>query len=195
MSQNEDLIKLYSGIFGHQVILKNRKGKIVMIIPKLKPKVPPSEKQLAQRERLKQGARYANYVLETPALFAEYSAKAGKGQSVYRIALNDFLKPPYIRKIDNSGYHGNIGDRIIVVAGDYFKVTSVTVKIYGEEGKVIEEGACVQRMPTGNYEYIATVQIPEQDCKGILASVTDLPGNVTSFAVGEILTEGRDGKV
>ena len=166
-----------------------------MIIPKLKPKVPPSEKQLAQRERLKQGARYANYVLETPALFAEYSAKAGKGQSVYRIALNDFLKPPYIRKVDNSGYHGNIGDRIIVVAGDYFKVTSVTVKIYGEEGKVIEEGACVQSMPTGNYEYIATVQIPEQDCKGILASVTDLPGNVTSFAVGEILTEGRDGKV
>src|ERR1035437_10227172 len=151
MSINRKLAKTYSGIFGHQVVLKNRGGKIVMTIVPVRPKLDPTEKQVAVRERLKLAALYGSKVINDPVLSAEYSAKARKGMTIYRQAMNNFLRLPFIHKVDTSGYHGNPGDKINVTAGDDFKLKSVTVKISASDGTLIEAGECVLNMPAGNY--------------------------------------------
>ena len=183
MSTNQKLTKSYSGIFGHQVILKNRRGQSVMTIPPVRPKVSPSSKQVAVRERLKLAVAYGKNAINDPALLALYAAKASKSLPPFRLAVNDFLKPPYIHEIDASGYHGNTGEKIIVAAGDDFRLDSVTVKITGPDGSLIEEGACVFNMPAGNYDFTSTVQVAALTGVVILARAKDTPGNVTELSV------------
>ena len=154
-----------------------------MTIPQAKKKISPSAKQVAVRERLKLAAHYAAFVRNDPALLARYTAKARKGKSVYRLAANDFLRPPYIHKVDTTRYHGNPGDKIIVIAGDDFKLESVTVNISNPDGATIEEGACVFTMPTGYYEYTAIKQLPVLADTVILAKAKDMPGNITKLSV------------
>jgi hypothetical protein len=183
MSTNQDLTKSYSGIFGNQVVLKNRRGKSVMTIPPVKPKLTPTDKQVAARERLKLAVQYGRNVINDPALLAEYAAKARKGLPAYRLAVQDYLRPPYVHQVDASGYHGNPGEKIIVVAGDDFKLESVTVRISRPDGSMVEEGACVFNMPAGNYEYTPTVQVTPVAGTVILARAKDTPGNVTELSV------------
>ena len=142
----------------------------------------PSAKQLAVRERLTLAAQYAAFVRNDPALLARYTAKARKGKSVYRLAANDFLRPPYIHKVDTTRYHGNPGDKIIVMAGDDFKLESVTVNISNPDGTTIEEGACVFTMPTGHYEFIATQQLPVLTGYIVTAKAKGTPGHVTQLS-------------
>src|ERR1035437_8432736 len=123
MSINRKLAKTYSGIFGHQVVLKNRGGKIVMTIVPVRPKLEPTEKQVAVRERLKLAALYGSKVINYPVLSAQYSAKAQKGMTLYRQAMNNFLRLPFINRVDTSDYHGNPGDKIKVTAGKELSVT------------------------------------------------------------------------
>lgn len=183
MSKNDQLSKSYSGVFGHQVMVKNRRNQAVITIPKVRTKQVPTDKQVAVRERIKLAAKYATNALTDPALLAEYSAKARKGMGPYRLAVNDFLRLPYIHKVDTSGYHGNPGDKITVVAGDDFKLTSVSVRITDPDCIVIEEDDCLFMMPSGNYEYTATNQIPSIPGATVLVRATDLPGNVTERSV------------
>ena len=98
MSTTRELTKNYSGIFGNQVILKNRRGKSVITIPTIKPATPPSEKQIAVHERLKLANKYARESMQDPVRLAMYTAKARKGLSPYRLAANDYLKKPYERR-------------------------------------------------------------------------------------------------
>jgi hypothetical protein len=182
MSAITRLIKTYSGIFGHQVTLKNRRGKSIMTIPRAKGKILPSAKQQVVRERLNLAAQYAAFVKNDPALLARYTAKACKGKSVYRLAANDFLRPPYIHKVDTTRYHGNPGNKIIVTAGDDFKLESVTVNISNPDGTTIEEGDCVFTMPTGNYECTAKEQIPVLTGYIVTAKAKDTPGNITQLS-------------
>ncbi|MCX6266823.1 MAG: hypothetical protein NTW16_05625 [Bacteroidetes bacterium] len=181
MSTENDLTKTYSGIFGNQVVLKNRRSKSVMTIPPVKPVKEPSEKQLATRRRLSLAAQYAKDALQDPALREMYAAKSHK--SPYRVAVNDFLRPPYVHLIDASGYHGNPGETISVTAGDDFKLTAVTVKITGSDGVVIESGPCVMVMPTGNYDYVATSPVSNLAGVTITASARDIPGHVTQRSI------------
>ncbi|MFZ4564467.1 MAG: hypothetical protein ACOYNU_13890 [Bacteroidales bacterium] len=183
MSTENDLTKTYSGIFGNQVVLKNRRGKSVMTIPPVKPVKEPSEKQKAARRRLSMAAKYANDALLDPALREMYAAKSHKGLPLFRVAVNDFLRRPYVHLIDASGYHGNPGEPISVTAGDDFKLTAVAVKITGSDGVVIESGPCVLVMPTGNYDYVATTAVSNPAGVTITASVRDIPGNLTERSI------------
>ena len=183
MSINRKLAKTYSGIFGHQVVLKNRGGKIVMTIVPVRPKLEPTEKQVAIRERLKLAALYGSKVINDPVLSAEYSAKQRKGMTIYRQAMNNFLRMPFISRIDTSDYHGNPGDKIKVTAGDDFKLTSVTVKISGSDGNMIEEGDCALNPPAGAYEYTSTMKHTTLAGTVIRAQAKDLPGNVKELSV------------
>ena len=183
MTKKENLSKSYSGLFGHQVEVRNRRGKAVITIPPVKPKMTPSDKQVAVRERLKLAAVYARNVIDDPSLLAKYTAKAHKGMPPFRLAMNDFLRPPYIHKVDTSGYHGNPGDKITVIAGDDFKLDTVAVNISDTDGNTIEEGACVFTMPTGNYEYTAQEQLPDLSGIIVFASAKDTPGNITTLSI------------
>lgn len=174
---------MYSGIFGQQVMLKQRRGQIIMTILPVKPAREPSTKQTVVRERLKLAAKYGNVVRNDPALAAEYAPKARKGMSVYRQAVNNFLKPPVIREVNTSAYHGKPGEKISVTTLNDFKLTSVTVEIIDLNGIVVEEGKCEFVLPSGNYEYTATRKLSPHKGTTVLAKATDLPGHVAECKV------------
>ena len=183
MTKSSDLAKNYSGVFGSQVTLKSRKGKSVITMPSVRPKLVPSEKQIAVRERFKLAANYARNAMKDPQLKAMYSERVHKSLSPFRLAANDFLQIPHIQSIDPSGYRGEAGQKIIVIARDNFKLESVTMKITDSSGKLVEEGDCVLSMPTGNYEYTTGSQVPSLAGVVLLARVKDLPGNVKELSL------------
>jgi len=183
MSKQSKLTKSYSGIFGNQFRIRNKGANtIVTIVPK-KPKIAPTPKQVAVRERLKIASRYAQTARSQPALFAEYAARANKKRSAFHQAMYDFLHPPFINKIDASGYHGNPGDKVKVTAGDDFKLESVSLKLSGPDGCIIEEGPCALNNQTMSYEYNATVRVSNLTGVTICASARDLPGNLTQHSI------------
>jgi len=183
MTTQSELTKNYSGIFGNQVVLRNRRGRSVMTIPPAKPKTTPTDKQLAVRERLKLAAAYAASAMQDPVLQAGYAAKAGKGGSAYRMAVTDFLRPPFIRQVDTSGYRGDPGDKIMITAGDDFRLVSVSLKIFNPDGTLAEEGDCAISKPSGQYTYVAGKQLPATGGVVIRVRATDLPGHVTENSI------------
>jgi hypothetical protein len=178
MSTTEELSKAYSGLLGEQVVVKRGgKGKNVMVLAKPRIKREPTEKQLAQRERLSLAAEYARIALQDPALREMYAKRIKKGVSLFRTAANDFMQLPFVREVDASDYHGNPGDVIRVSAGDKFGLAEVKAKLLMPDGTLVESGLCVRDLPTGRYIYTATVQV--SDTTGLIVSVTirDIPGN------------------
>ncbi|MDP1620720.1 MAG: hypothetical protein Q8M08_00130 [Bacteroidales bacterium] len=85
------LTKMYSGIFGQQVILEPRGGKIIMTFPH-KRKVPvPTERQIDYRTKFKRASKCATNILKNPEVLKAYRARVRKGQTAYNLALRDFL--------------------------------------------------------------------------------------------------------
>jgi hypothetical protein len=178
-----DLTKGYSGIFGNQVVLKNRRGKSVMTIPATKPRKLPNENQLRVRTRFTLASHYAVNILLDPLMKEVYTAKARKGRSAYLVAMTDYLRLPQVIDIDTADYEGKPGDRIHVVAYDDFAVTGVTVHILDNKGVVIEKGDCVQDPVTGYYDYAATVLVDDLTGAEIIAMASDYPGHTGKLSV------------
>ncbi len=82
-----------------------------------------------------------------------------------------------------SGYLGNPGDPIIVVAGDDFQLAGVTVKITDAGGIMIEQGACVPNLTAGNYVFTSTVAVSNVAGTTITARATDTPGHTAGLSV------------
>jgi hypothetical protein len=92
MSKKMNFIaKMYSGIFGRQVTLEPRGGKIIMTFP-YKRKVPvPTEKQTDYRRKFQRASQCAKNILKDPEVLKAYRALARKGQTAYNLALRDYL--------------------------------------------------------------------------------------------------------
>jgi len=173
----------YSGIFGGHVVIENVNGKSVVDIPeKVKPKREPTPGQLQVQERFKLAFGYAKNAMTNPELYALYNAKATKDCFAYKWAVKDYLRPPRITVIDTTDYHGVTGDKIIVLASDCVKVVSVSIRIIGADGNLIEEGLCQLDTVAANYEYTATNQVQSLTGIKIVARVKDTPGNRTEMS-------------
>lgn len=183
MSTTNDLTKNYSGIFGNMVIARNRNGKTIITIPPKRPVTDPTENQINARRKFQLASRYAKTVLQDPDKLAAYTAKSRDGLTPYILALTDYLKPPFVDQIDASGYQGNPGDKIGVTAIDDFELTAVTVKIVDAAGALIEQGPCVFNLITGNYDFTATVAVPDLAGVTIIAKATDTPGHSAELAI------------
>ena len=177
------LTKSYSGIFGNQVLLKNRKGKSVMTIPPQKYPKPPSEKMVQWRKHFAHAAVYAKQSLLDPDKLAAYTAKSREGVAPYVVALTDYLRPPYVDEVDVSGYRGNPGDKICVSAYDDFQLTGVGVQIFDPAGNVLEEGDCVYNVSSGRYDFTVTVPVPKLRGVTITATARDLPAHTGKLSV------------
>ena len=183
MSTTTELTKTYSGLLGNLVHVRSRKGKSIITIPIVKPPSAPTENQVRARKEFVAASKYAKNVLQNPDLLAAYTARERNGLTAYILAVTDYLKPPYIDEVDVSGYLGNPGDKIGVVAGDDFGLSSVTVTITGAGGILIEEGECVMHPITGNYHFTSTVQVPDLTGVTITAKATDMPGHTDQLSV------------
>ena len=183
MSTTNELTKNYSGIFGNMILARNRNGKTIMVIPQTKPKKEATENQVNARRRFTLASRYAKNILQDPDKLAAYTAKSRDGLSPYILALTDYLKPPFVDRIDASGYHGNPGDKIGVTAIDDFELTSVTVQIVDADGALIEEGPCAFNLITGNFDFTAAVAVLALAGVTLIAKATDTPGHSAEYSI------------
>lgn len=181
-SANE-LEKAYSGIFGAEVSLENRKGKSVMKMKTKKTDVVPTEGMVKHRQKFARAANYAKNILLVPDMQAAYALKSRKGLPAFQVALTDFMLPPSVTVIDVNDYSGMVGDQIHVVAYDDFAVADVTVTIQDSSGVVVEKGHCVLNPLTSNFDYTATVQVSNLMGVMIIAQARDYPGHVGEHMV------------
>ncbi|UYQ95922.1 hypothetical protein MKQ68_12505 [Chitinophaga horti] len=143
---------------------------------------PPLVQSPAQMEAAANMARanaWAGQALKDVRLSSLYAALAAEGQSVYHLALADSYKAPAITKVDESAYHGKVGDKLIITATDNVWVdrVHVTIMVLGE---TLEEGVAQSDMPgSSTFTYVAAKALPGKCVYGLLIEAYDLPGNCT----------------
>jgi hypothetical protein len=81
-------------------------------------------------------------------------------------------------------YCGEIGNLIIIIAKDDFKVKDVTITIYNASNELIERGAAVANRDGLSWQYACTRQNTNIAGSTIIAVATDLPGNEGVMEVG-----------
>jgi hypothetical protein len=187
MAQQKDnhVMSGVRGMIGGQVVFKRRAGKTYVSAP---PEVDENRKatpaQAVIRQRFKKAITYANAVVKDAALKQAYFNAAKRGQSAHNVAFLDAYYPPEIITMITQGYRGVVGDVIVVIAKDDFKVAAVTISIYTATGELMEAGAAVANRDGLSWQYICTKQhVAIAGCK-IIATATDLPGNEGVMEVG-----------
>ena len=140
-----------SGAIGDLVFARLKNGKVIV---RQRP-VRTTEKkagEIANQEAFIRAVAYAKSVWNSqPELQAKYKAAAQQqGRQGFHLAKADFRLPPKIGDVDLSGYRGNPGDVIRVVATDDFEVKEVLLVLRRLSGDLIEQGAAV--LETGDLE-------------------------------------------
>jgi hypothetical protein len=167
-----------SGKIGDMLVFRQMGGKTIVSSVPEKSQVA-SEKQLAQRKRFQQAIIYAQIATADPETKGLYDAAAKKGKKLVNVAVADLFNAPDIEQIDLSGYSGNVGDRIRIIASDDFAVKSVHVRITNADGSLVEEGNAAQGV-SKLWIYTAAQSNEQLDGDKIVVSASDLPGNVTT---------------
>ena len=138
-----------------------------------------SKLQKLNRKRFGEAMAYARRVLSNPEMMAYYRKKKRKMQTVWNVAVADFMLNPTIDRMDVSNYGGKKGDTIVVVANDKYAVSSVVVSILDAQGLEIESGAAVCDWTPGWTYTTVKNNRKWRGCK-VVVEVTDRPGNVVS---------------
>ena len=138
MKDNVMMVGL-SGKLGNVVFRQSRGKTIVSSRPVVK--AEPTERQLAQRARFEEAARFASTAIENPKTFSSYQqmAKRQHRSSAYQAALTDHLTQPEIGSI-LATYEGNVGDLITIKGKVRYKITGIKAAILAADGSVIESG-------------------------------------------------------
>jgi hypothetical protein len=170
-----------SGKLGN-LVFRQVDGETVISVAPRKRKVT-TEPQKEQMSKFQRATLYAKMVLADPETAAEYGKAAKKGLNAYNVAVADFFHAPDIHNIDVSGYHGQPGDSIVILAHDDFKVKEVSVSITKADGTLVEEGYATPD-PTGyKWTYTASETNNDMDDNRIEVVASDMPGNVTRDGV------------
>jgi hypothetical protein len=170
-----------SGKIGN-LVFRQVNGETILSVAPRKRKVS-TEGQQEQMSKFQRATLYAKAALADPQTASEYGKAAKKGLSAYNVAVADFFHAPDIHNIDVSGYHGQPGDSIVILAHDDFKVKEVTVTITKADGTLVEEGYATPD-PTGyRWTYAATEVNDNLDDNRIEVTASDMPGNVTRDGV------------
>ena len=163
---------------------KGRKGKtIVALSPVFSENRVFNETQLAQQEAFRQAAQYAVGARDNPVYV---NLARGAEATAYNLAIADWFGKPEVLQIDASGWTGQVGQTIRILAKDDTYVTGVHVTITDAQEAVLEEGEAVRAAgparPEGWWIYTATSDLSTNPDRQITAVATDLPGNTGSLA-------------
>lgn len=178
-SENNVLTHGMSGKIGDLLVFRNVNGKTIVSKAPAKPKGEPSEKQQQHRERFQEAVIYGKTVQLTPELKALYESSLTEGQSIYQVALADFLKAPAIKQVDVNHYTGAIGSTLSVRVTDDFMVKAVHVAIVGSNGDTLEQGEALCQPNGLDWLYTATTNHTPSDGNKIVITASDTPGNLT----------------
>jgi hypothetical protein len=150
-------------------------------------KIPRSEAQKANSGRFKVATAYGHRVLNDPVAYAFYDKKRRGGQTVWNVAISDYMKRPEIAEINVWNYKGKTGNTIKVKARDKYCVVSVNVMIINASGVEVESGMAVQMPGSDIWVYKTKEENLEWRGGRVVVRVTDSPGNVVH---GEIRLSG-----
>lgn len=160
-------------------------GKTILFSSNPERKSTRTEEQRLHRERFKKAAAYAKGLMDDPIAKAAYAKKAASSGNdfvnAFTMAMRDYLRTPSVDSLDHSAYRGQIGDVIRVSVSDDFKVEQVTVSIILPDGELHESGVAVKEPDTAEFMYTATRAHAGVAGSTIRVTVTDKPGNVTTF--------------
>ena len=98
-------------------------------------------------------------------------------QTVWNVAVADYMKKPEINAVDLSGYRGRKGDTIRVKAHDNFGVAMVIVTILNALGLEVESGRAGEQLREGCWVYKVVAPVPDWNKGRIIVRAVDLPGN------------------
>jgi hypothetical protein len=136
-----------------------------------------SKAQKANRHRFSDATAYARQVLENPGLFQYYRKKVKRKQTVWNVAIADYMKRPEICSIDLCREWKDDPEQFVKVdADDNYQVTGVIITILNALGLVVESGSAEMN---NDGEWIYKMEAPVSEWEGgkIEVSVRDLPGN------------------
>lgn len=135
-----------------------------------------SAAQQAQREKFALARAYAKSVLADPWQRQAYEKQAKlRNRRVDLLVVSDFLTPPVIELLDVSGYQGQAGGTIRILAEDDIEVVSVEVTIKTTSGQSIERGFAAP--VHGVWCYRATTSAPADESLIVTAIARDRPGH------------------
>jgi len=167
----------YSGIFGNEVLLKGRNGKVVLTVPVSRPARKSSASQLDAQDKFREAVQYARMVLQDPELAAIYHNRTPRKKSVYLKALSEYMTPLEDLQLDTSDYLGKPGDTIIVRGRDLSKVTRVSFLITSGNGLPVESGDGSLSQYKRQFQYTATALLATLGGTVIVAEACSLPGH------------------
>ncbi len=161
----------------NRIVYKKVRGKIIAAPMPSPSESEPTPAQLAHQERFSEAAAYAQQTLAdaSTAEIYELAAKL-KDKPAFALCVGDFLKPPTIKSVDTSAYHGQIGDQIKIKAVDNFGIVELRVEI-GDGSSILESGSAVEGI-AGNWVYTATTQINTGGNLDVKVTATDRPGGM-----------------
>ena len=178
----------FRGAMG-DMVFKKRYGKIYAYIKPTTSDGPPSEAQLAQRQRFTAAVEYGNIVMADDEARQLYEL-AGKDRdmSAFAVMVADALNTPEVKEIDLSTYSGAVGNIIRIKAIDDFSVSNVQVTIRNGEGAVLETNDAIETGPgSGLWQYTATTPVSAGTTVTISATAKDLPGGVGELTQSKTL--------
>jgi hypothetical protein len=163
------LLEELSGSIGDLVLKRARSG--TMYVAR-KPRFPDNRQfsaaQLAHQQRFKAATVYAKQAAKTEPLYAALARKTG--QPAYNIALADYVHPPKIVTVEQTG------ETIRVRAEDQVKVTRVRVALLDAEGHTLTEGEATPDTMDWWWTFFTAGHIP---AARVRVCAYDLPGNQT----------------
>ena len=174
---------------GSQLVVRDTpRGKIICNAPP-KGRRPLTPAQQAWHDKFREAVEYGKSAKSIP----EYVTIAKKRKTTPQtVATGDILRPPEVRDVNLSRYHGKVGDEIRVVAVDNVMVAVVGIMIVDENNTFMEAGLMTLAGGGGClWTYAATCEVHCSHVR-VFVDAADLAGNIGSGGVlGELEGEGE----
>lgn len=93
---------------------------------------------------------------------------------MFSTIMADFLKESVIKAVEIGGYHGHVGDALVVRTRASLPIAGVTLALLQTDGTDVEVGAATNE--AGEWRYVATKEVPAAAALTLEVRVTDADG-------------------
>ena len=163
------LLDMIRGGIGKMVVRRRPDGTLILSGAPDYRKGQGSAKQKAQRQRLKEAARYAKWADDIYPIYAQLAKKSDKWLSPYNFAVSDWFEAPVIHHVERRE------GRILVEATDNVMVAKVQITVLDEDGRILERGEATRGQENW-WEFATHIQ-----GKKVVTEASDLAENVTRY--------------
>lgn len=145
-----------------------------------------TEPEAKGQRRMKLAHPYVRGVLSEPTLKSVYASEAqNRKMRTCDLAMSDFLQDPIIASVDGGQYSGRVGDSLLILTGDDFKVVRVGVVIRDAVRHRLEEGSAApaQGSVSKVWIYRAQTDLAPGQTLTIEVTATDRAGHSTVYVL------------